>query len=523
MKYLLMILCFFMADTFSQDNSAARKPNIIIILVDDMGYSSLGSFGGEIDTPNLDNIAQAGTRFRQFYNCAKCVSTRISIMSGQYEGRAGGRKFRNSVTMGEAMQTAGYRTIAVGKWHLDEEKDPTHYGFDRHFGHLNGAANFFLGNEHFYKNGKPFKNFPKDFYATDAFTDFAIETINEDTEKPFLLYLAYNAPHSPLHCKKPDFEKYIDVYTKGWDEIRKERYRKQIKMGIIDPQWTLSKRPDFIPSWNSLCAEEKKTQAYLMAAYAGMVDNIDQNVGRLINHLKKSGRWKNTLFLFLSDNGASPYTNPSFKNKVADDPENRMNVGVAWANADNTPFSRFKQNQHEGGISTGAILHYPELTNKSKGKILNEPLHVMDVLPTLLDLVGSSYPTTFPGREIVAPSGRSFIPILQGKTLPQRELFFQYMDNRALRNGDWKLVSARSGAWELYNIKEDRTETKNLAAKFPEKVEAMKKRWYEMTKSVSKVSGKYMKPVKSEPTQWGKTKRELIPGEIHKMGQGKKK
>jgi len=513
---------------------AQGRPNIVVILVDDMGYSSLGSFGGEIETPNLDSLAASGMRFSQFYNCAKCTSSRISIMSGQYEGRAGGKAFKNSVTMGEALQPAGYRTIAVGKWHLDTNKNPVQYGFDRHFGNLGGFSSYFRGGEAYYKNGKPFKDFPKEFYTTDAFTDFSIESIqeliDEGSEQPFLLYLAFNAPHSPLQSKKEDYEKYLATYQAGWDEIRQARYKRQLEMGLIDKKWQLSPRPKFIPAWEDLSDEEKIIQTKKMAAYAGLVDNVDQNVGKLVEFLKKSDRWENTLFLFLSDNGASPFTNPKTKNKAAWDPENKLSVGVSWAHADNTPFRWFKQNQHEGGISTPAIVHYPKIMGREKGTIDHTPLHVMDVLPTFLDLVGVAYPDSYPEREIKQPSGRSFLSLLAGKkkTLHE-ELFFQYMDNRALRSGDWKLTSARQGKWELYNLKTDRTETQDLARQHPEKVEAMKARWYELAKTETKVKPDYMQPAKGDPRPWGlsgegKTdRRQSVAGEIMKESGKKKK
>ncbi len=508
--------------------AAELKPDIVVVLCDDMGYSSVGCFGGEIETPNIDKLAETGMRFSQFYNCAKCTSTRISLMSGQYEGRAGGRSLKTSLSMGEALRRLGYRTIAVGKWHLDEKKDPTQYGFDRHFGHLNGSSSFFEGNEHYMKNGKPYTEFPADFYATDAFTDFSIECIKEsiaeDPERPVFLYLAYNAPHSPLHCKKKDYDKYKDTYKVGWDAIRAARVQRQLDMGLIDPKWNLSPRPDFIPAWDELVDEEKALHAKMMAAYAGMVDNVDQNVGRLVQLMKDAGRWDNTLFIFLSDNGASPFLNPSFKDVEPWDPAGGLSVGVGWANADNTPFTRFKQNQHEGGISTPAIVHWPAVI-QTGGGINNEMVHVMDVLPTFLDIAGGTYPETFPGREVRPPSGRSFLPLLKGEQKKiHDELFFQYTINRALRSGDWKLVSARQGPWELYNMKDDRTETTNLAAQYPERVEALKARWHEMAETETKVGGKYLKPLNEQPAPWAEdNKRERIPGDMHTMGQGKKK
>lgn len=259
-----------------------------------------------------------------------------------------------------------------------------------------------------------------------------------------------------------------------------------------------------------------------MAAYAGIVDNVDQNVGRLVEFMQDAGRWDNTLFIFLSDNGASPYINPRFSNRDPWDVESRINPGLGWANADNTPFAYFKQNQHEGGISTPAIVHGASFIEVG-GRIDNTVLHVMDVLPTLLDVANVSYPESFPGRKVRPPSGRSFLPLLKGEQVKiHDELFFQYSINRALRAGDWKLVSARQGPWELYNLKEDRSETTNLASQYPERVEAMKVRWHEMAKTETKVSGKYLKPLAEQPDSWQeesqRNPRVRIPGDIYEMG-----
>ena len=438
--------------------------------------------------------------------------------------------------MGEALQSAGYRTIAVGKWHLDTKKNPVQYGFDRHFGNLGGFPGYFRGGEEYYKNGKPFKDFPKDFYTTDTFTDFSIESIqeliDEGSEQSFLLYLAFNAPHSPLQSKKKDYEKYLATYQLGWDKIRQARYDRQLEMGLIDKTWQLPPRPAFIPAWEDLSEEERIIETQRMAAYAGLVDNVDQNVGRLVEFLKKSDRWENTLFLFLSDNGASPFTNPKTQNKAAWDPESKLSVGVAWAYADNTPFRWFKQNQHEGGISTPAIIHYPKLMGREKGAIDHTPLHVMDVLPTFLDLVGIAYPETYPDREVRQPSGRSFLSLLNGKKPSMTNCFSNtWTTGRcALEIGNsLPPGKARQGKWELYNLKTDRTETQDLAQQHPEKVEAMKARWYQMAKTETKVKPVWMQPAKGDPRPWGFStegkpdRRQSVAGETMKESGKKKK
>ncbi|MEM7314181.1 MAG: sulfatase-like hydrolase/transferase, partial [Planctomycetota bacterium] len=272
----------------SNSASAGKRPNIVLIMADDLGFSDLGCYGSEIETPNLDHLAAGGLRFNQFYNTAKCHSSRICLLTGLYMFQAGNQKMNRGVTLAEALKPAGYETFMAGKWHLDGQ--PTERGFDRYFGHLSGATNFFTGDDTFRLDGKPYKVAGDNFYTTDAMTDYAIEFLSErDETKPFLMYIAYNAPHYPLHVKEKDFRKYEGRYDAGWDRIREARYAKQKKLGLL-PNVALSPRPAEVSAWESLSTEEQKWESERMSAFAGMVDCVDQNIGRLLEYLEKTGQ-----------------------------------------------------------------------------------------------------------------------------------------------------------------------------------------------------------------------------------------
>ena len=448
---------------------AARKPNIVVILVDDMGFSDLGCYGGEIRTPNVDRLAARGLRFTQFYNTAKCAPTRASLLSGLYHTEVGVGALRNCMTLAEAMKRAGYFTIMTGKWHLTRQ--PTDRGFDRYFGHLSGATNFFTGDKTFRLNGEPFDVPKSGFYTTDADTDYAIRFVEEaaGTGKPFLLYIAYNAPHYPLQAPKEEVEKYRGKYKCGWDELRRRRYKRQMEMGLFRKRWKLSPRPKDVPAWETLGEKEQDVEDLRMATFAGMVDRVDQNVGKLTACLDKLGATDDTLILFLSDNGACPFQRSKRTHLPPWDPQSYWTYDKKWAHACNTPFRWYKQNQHEGGIATPLIAHWPKGLKVKGGSVTHQPGHLVDVMATCLDVAGSDYPTEHAGQPIKPLRGRSLLPILRGR---QREghdvLYFQFSNNRAVRKGKWKLVSARGGPWELYDMDVDRTELNDLAKARPE-------------------------------------------------------
>ncbi len=443
---------------------AADRPNVVVILVDDLGFSDLGCYGGEIRTPNLDRLAANGLRFSQFYNTAKCAQTRAALLTGLYHPEVGVEKLANAMTLGEAARRAGYFTAMAGKWHLGGQ--PTDRGFDRYFGHLSGATNCFTGDDTFRLNGQPFKVPAAGFYTTDADTDYAIRFLDEAAaaKKPFFLYLAYNAPHYPLQAPKEEVEKYRGTYRVGWDKLREQRYARQVGMGLFKKPWALSPRPDDIPAWDSLGEEEQKKEDLRMAAFAGMVDRVDQNVGKLVAHLDTLGVTQDTLLLFLSDNGACPFERSKRTHLPPWDPESYWTYDKRWAHACNTPFRWYKQNQHEGGISTPLIVHWPDGLKVKPGSVTHQPGHLVDVMATLLDVAGSDYPAEHGGQALKPLRGRSLLPIFRGEERVGHEaIYFQFANNRAVRKDNWKLVSARGGPWELYDMDADRTELKDLA------------------------------------------------------------
>jgi len=468
-------------------------PDVVVILVDDMGFSDLGCYGSEIETPNLDALASRGMRFTQFYNCAKCETTRASMLTGLYHDETGIAALRNSQTFGEVLRGAGYFTIMTGKWHLS--KSPTQVGFDRYFGHLSGSTNFFTGDNTFRLNGQPYKvpakyqpphdpdAAPKRFYTTDANTDYAMAFIDEaaSTGKPFFCYIAHNAPHYPLQAHQADVEKYLGKYGGGWDKLRATRHARQKELGIVSKAWPLSPRPAEVNAWKSLSPARQKEEGMRMAAYAAMIDRVDQNVGRLTQHLKKIGRYENTLILFLSDNGGCPFERTRDRSKTPWDPTSYWTYDEGWAHACNTPFRWYKRNQHEGGISTPLIAHWPRGI-KQPGFITHQTGHLVDIMATLVDLGQAKYPAANAAakqKDIKPLRGKSLAPIFKGQTrTPHDAIFFNfYGTHRAVRMGDWKLVNVNSGEWQLYNIPADRTELNNVASQHPQKVKTMSAAW----------------------------------------------
>jgi arylsulfatase A-like enzyme len=454
---------------------SAGRPNVVLILVDDMGYSDLGCYGSEIHTPNIDRLAAAGMRFTQFYNTAKCETTRSSLLSGLYSQEAGSG-LRRGITLGQAMRAAGYSTLAVGKWHL--AGNPVERGFDRYFGHLSGATNYFKGNDSFRLDDKPFEIPESGFYTTDANTDYAIRFLEESRQKhpdrPFFLYLAYNAPHYPLQAWPEDIARYRGKYLAGWDRLRAERYRRQLELGVVKPEWKLSPRPEAIPAWDSLSEPERQFEDLRMAVYAAMVDRLDQNIGRLMARLAEWGVEDNTLVMFLSDNGGCPFDRE--RTGQPGEPDSHWEYGLAWANLSDTPFRYYKRNQHEGGIATPLICRWPAAVKP--GGICHEPGHLVDVAATLFELAGWTYPKTFEGQELPPLRGESLVPLLRGQPrAPHDALFFQFGNHRAVRAGGYKLVSVDGGPWELYRIDTDRSELDDLAGREPEKVRQLAARW----------------------------------------------
>ena len=476
LQRLLAIVCLGVAVVSAAH--ADDRPNIVYILVDDMGYSDLGCFGGEVRTPHLDRLAAEGVRFRQFYNGGKCEPTRAMIITGQYwpsvglEGR--GR------TLGTVMGEAGYRTLAVGKWHLAGK--PTERGFNRYFGHLSGASPFFTVNDSWLLDDKPFtkQDAGDDFYATDAMGDRAAEFVTEAVEQhgdqPFFLYLAFNAPHDPLQAPEADVKRYLGTFIEGWDVLRDRRVERMRALALIDDAWAIPGRPDGVPAWDSLSDESKRLEDRRMAVYAAMIDRVDQNVGKLLDTLARLGVDQNTLIVFMSDNGASPYDR--VRAGVAGEPRSHWNHGLGWAYLANTPYRKFKRQQHMGGNLTSAVAHWPAGI-KMPGRIDDTPLHVIDLMPTFLDLADADHAPHNGPRA-------SFRPLLEDDAAPDglsdRTLHFQLLDHCALIADGHKLVRANGGPWELYDLATDRTETLDLAADRPQVRDRLVKtyeKWFE--------------------------------------------
>ncbi|WP_395738085.1 arylsulfatase [Prosthecobacter sp.] len=496
---------------------AADKPNILLVLVDDMGFSDLGCYGSEIETPTMDRLAANGVRFSQFYNTAKCHSSRVSLLSGRWCRQAGDESLQRAVIIPEVLAPAGYFTAMTGKWHLSQE--PTSFGFQRYFGHLSGATNYYRGDGTFRLNGEKWTVPDKGFYTTTANVDRAIEFISEarTAKKPWFQYVAFNAPHSPLQPLEQDYKKYLGRYDAGWDTIRAARVSKQKQLGLLPTSLEECPRPDHVRAWDQLTPEQRTWESRRMAAYAALIDRIDQEMGRLIANIEKAGELDHTLILFFSDNGACPYDRAHPTPEVQPyDPQSHWSDSTGWAWARNSPFRYYKQNQFEGGISSPAIMHWPAGLKQKPGAVIDTPAHLVDVLPTLADITGAKVPETFPGREPTPLAGISLAPILAGRELAARPpIHLLYSSDRGLRDGEWKLVSFQSHPWELYHISTDRTELHNVAAQHPDIVQRMVKQWHDMAANVLQVPAKENKPVATEATpqvnpQW--TRFDATPG-----------
>lgn len=480
----------------------AAKPNVLLILTDDLGFSDLGCYGSEIETPTLDRLAAGGLRFTQFYNTAKCHSSRVSLLSGRWCRQAGDESLSRAVILPEVLQPAGYFTAMAGKWHLS--KEPTDFGFQRYFGHLSGATNYYKGDKTFRLNGQPFAVPGTGFYTTVANVDHALTFLGEARaeKKPWFLYLAFNAPHAPLQPLEADYKKYLGKYDSGWDVMRSARLDKQRQLNLFGKDVPPAPRPENIPAWDSLSTEIQSWEARRMAAYAALIDRIDQELGRLVADLKSAGELDNTLILFFSDNGACPYDRANQGiNAEPYDGVTSWSDSTGWAWARNSPFRYYKQNQFEGGITSPAIAHWPAGIKAKPGSLIDTPAHLVDVLPTVADVTGAPVPDTFPGREPSPLAGVSLRPLFDATPLAVRPpIHLLFGSDRGLREGDWKLVSFQSEPWELYNLAEDRTELNNLAAKHPDILQRMVAQWHDMAENVLHAPSKETAPVAATAT-----------------------
>lgn len=535
-KKIVLFSVVLMASSYAtaRQKENDHRPNIIIILADDLGYSDLGCYGGEIQTPNLDKLAESGVRFNHFYNTSRSCPTRASLMTGLYQHQAGigrmtfdnnlpgyrGTLSRNAVTIAEVLKQSGYATSMVGKWHIAEtplRKDqrdwlnhqvfhdtfsdlsnyPVNRGFDKHYGVIYGVVDYF----------DPFSlvegevavdSVPKGYYMTQALSDRAVEDINQYAKgnRPFMMYLAYTAPHWPLMALPEDIDKYKDVYQVGWEKIRNDRYERQKKMNLFPGNSDFLSDRQFKDSWES--NPNKEWDARAMAVHAAMVDRMDRGIGQVIAALKKNGMLDNTLILFMSDNGASnevcedyspgendrpdmtrdgrPIVYPRNKEVLPGPETTYASIGARWANVANTPFRFWKAKSYEGGICTPMIAYWPKGIKKNVGGITQAYGHVMDIMATCIDLAGATYPKTYKGHTIIPMEGKSLVPIFtKGKREGHDYYGFEHFNERAfISNDGWKIVRTTNGdKWELYNLTNDRSEKNNLSETYPDRVKSM--------------------------------------------------
>ena len=491
---MIRLVFFLILSSFA---AASERPNILLMMVDDLGFADLGCYGSEIETPNIDKLAYSGLRFTQFYNTSKCETARVSLLSGLYHHQAGFMSLSRATTFAQVLKDAGYTTSMTGKWHLD--KGPMDFGFEQYWGHLSSMTDFFIGDETFRYNHEVWDDFDPDFYVTDANVDYTFELLENSlkTGKPFFHYIAFNAPHYPLQAPKEDIEKYLGVYDVGWDEIRRQRFKKQQAMGLFPKTMRLPPMPEHAEDWDSLSEHDKQVESFRMAVFAAMVDRLDQNIGRLVDFLKEKGVYDNTLILFLSDNGACPFERSERVNIPPWKGDSFYLYDASWATVGNTPLKHYKQTQHEGGISTPLIVHWPGKIGYPGGWE-RSPGHLIDIMATFIDVGEAEYPDD-PNVEPL--QGKSLLPLFKGKKrLGHVDIYQIFNDCRALRHGDWKLVSFYGHAWELYNIAEDRAEQNNLASIYPEIVEELAARWHRIAEEVDQAPERWRKPVKATPS-----------------------
>jgi arylsulfatase len=544
MKYLLPCLMtgalLFRGEAKAQTKETrepepVKRPNVVIILGDDMGFSDMGMFGSEIKTPNLDGLAQYGVRFTNFYTCASSSPTRSVLLSGvdthlnglgnmsewtapNQEGMQGYEGDLNDkvVAFPQLLKDAGYHTYMVGKWHMGKSPDkiPAARGFERDFSLLDGAGSYWdmtnftaLTPKSLYtEDGKYLNKLPNRYYATETYTDKLIGFIeaNHDDGRPFFAYVSYQAPHDPYHLPKDWRDRHVGQYDVGWDVIRKQRMQREVELGIMPASTNLAERMWFVPDYSLLAPATRALFGRKMELYAGMMENMDYHVGRLIEYLKEIGEYENTIFIVFGDNGAEgtdlaaliagtpgtrdylffaskwSQTNPN----AWGDPGSYVGYGPGWAQVSMTPFSQYKGWLGEGGIRNALIVSGP-VVKRQQGSINNGLMFVGDIMPTLLEVAGASYPKTYNGNDLPPLIGKSWIPVLSGKAdsprTQQDYLAWELFGNRALRQGDWKLrwefKSMGKSDWELFNVVSDPAERNDVAAQYPDKVKELVALW----------------------------------------------
>nr|WP_328824896.1 arylsulfatase [Pseudomonas schmalbachii] len=504
---------------------ADDRPNLLIIVADDMGYSDIGSFGGEIETPNLDALARNGVRLTGFHTAPTCSPARSMLLTGtdnhqaglgnmaellqpEQKGKPGYEGYLNQRTanIAEVLKAAGYHTYTTGKWHLGRADDqtPGARGFERSYVLLQGAASHYddqipdrnVDPKALYRDDGKLVDVPKGFFSTEFYTDKLIEYLDADRQdgKPFFAYLAYTAPHWPLQAPDEWIRKYEGRYAGGYEKVRQQRLARMEKLGIIAPG-TRPNTPmrNALPGWSELTEQQRMEQARSMEVYAAMIDNMDHHIGRLLDHLKSTGKLDNTVILFMSDNGAdgnSPLDLPGSRQWIESTFDNSLqnmgrkgsfiDYGAQWAQVSATPWLYYKGFTSQGGIVAPAILNIPSM--QGQGSINREVFSVMDVMPTFLELAHVQHPgTRFQGREVYPMQGRSMLPALAGQAQPERVIGWELLGRRAVRKGDWKMISLKppygTGRWQLYDIARDPTEARDISAENPQKVAELASDW----------------------------------------------
>jgi arylsulfatase A-like enzyme len=504
------------ADGDAASPLAASRPNIILIMADDMGFSDLGSYGSAvIETPNLDRLASDGLRFTQFYNAARCVPTRASLLTGLYPHQAGighmvgrsgnglydGEFSRNAITLAEGLGAAGYSTYLAGKWHLTPwrpggatmaEDGPTGRGFDRFYGTIMSIRGYY-NPPSLMEDGRELADTEGDYHYTDAISAHAVEYIEQqDADRPYFLYVAYAAPHFPLQAREEDIARYRGRFAAGWDALAEQRYARMVELGLLDPAWPLPEGDPRQLPWDEIDPAYRAWFDERMAVYAAMIEQMDRGIGRILDAVAARDELDETIVLFLSDNGAcaeeinlgqalgggvARETRAGEPVRFGNDPsispgpeDTYTSLGLEWAAYANTPFRYYKSFVHEGGIATPLIVSWP---SRIGADIVTEPGHIIDIMPTLLELAGAEYPQNFNGYSIQPLEGRSLVPLLEGETRPAPVYVWEHEGNRAIRDGDYKLVSRLGDDWELFDLSADRLEATDLAQAMPDRVDEM--------------------------------------------------
>lgn len=484
----LLAALLFSSSLSADGEDGARKPNIIVIMADDLGYSDLGCYGGEIQTPHIDQLAKEGVRFTGFKNTSRCTPSRASLLTGRYSHAVGvgamsqdqnlpgyrGQLSADAPTMAEILKPHGYATGIVGKWHQtftgeSSQKPlyPLDRGFDFFYGTWWGAKNYFRpkymmkNHEHIDDNTE----YPEDFYLTHALSDSAIEFVENqiDQDRPFYLYLAHYAPHAPIQAPKDRVQKCFDRYMAGFETLQRERFARQLELGVVPEH---AKIAAGMSAWDKLNDSKKQEWAETMATYAAMIEIMDDGIGELIETLKKSGQYDNTLILVFSDNGATP------------ERKGKAPVSTLLAELSNTPYRSYKAHTLEGGIASPLIISWPDKFREHAGSLRHGPCHIIDILPTCLEAAEVEFPTEFRGQTAIQPDGRSILSAVTGKVLPERPFYWEHYGRRAVYKDGWKLVAdGANSPWKLYNLTNDPTEQSDLSQQFPERADALQRDW----------------------------------------------